>query len=286
MRIAIIGQGHVGKGFAQFVMDHYDVVTYDPEFNESYPQDDIDTCDIAVVCVPTPMKDDGGCDISIVEAAIERLNNSHILIKSTIPPGTTDHLRRVTGKNILFSPEYVGESAYFNPVHRTMKETDFLIVGGPQKECEYIFNILEPILGPYARYFDCTPTEAEIIKYMENSFLATKVAFVNEFFEISQSFGSNWHTVREGWLLDERIGRSFSSVFADNRGFGGKCLPKDVSGIISSAEKQGYTPDLLKQVLRSNQYFQSSASRQNEDSRAVQDHHAAATSEYNPSTLS
>lgn len=136
-----------------------------------------------------------------------------------------------------------------------MRDTRFIIAGGTRQECEYIFNIFEPILGPYAQYFNCTPTEAEIIKYMENSFLATKVSFVNEFYEISQLYNADWHKVREGWLLDERIGRAFSSVFVNDRGFGGKCLPKDVNAIVAASEDNGYTPKLLKQVLDSNQYF-------------------------------
>ena len=61
--------------------------------------------------------------------------------------------------------------------------------------------------------------------------------------------------MREGWLLDERMGRSFSSVFTNNRGFGGKCLPKDVNAIVTASEDDGYSPNLLKQVLDSNRYF-------------------------------
>ena len=255
MRIAIIGQGHVGKAFRKFIEGYYEFVTYDPAYNVEYPKESIDKCELAVICVPTPMKEDGSCDISILEDAIERLDNFHILIKSTIPPGTTEFLRVKTGKSISFSPEYIGESTYINPVYKTMRDTRFIIVGGVLQECEYIFNIFEPILGPYTQYFNCTPTEAEIIKYMENSFLATKVSFVNEFYEISRLYNADWHKVREGWLLDERIGRAFSSVFVNDRGFGGKCLPKDVNAIVAASEGNGYTPKLLKQVLDSNRYF-------------------------------
>lgn len=254
-QIAIISQGYVGRAFKELVRNHYKIVTYDPAFDLEYPATEIDKCHLAVICVPTPMQENGECDISIVEEAIKKLNNPYILIKSTISPGTTDRLRRITGKKILFSPEYIGESTYFNPVHKSMKETPFLIVGGPQKEVEQMFTIFEPVMGPYAHYFQCSAIEAEVIKYMENSFLATKVTFVNEFYEIAKAFGANWHTVREGWLLDERIGRAFSSVFADKRGFGGKCLPKDVNGIVAASEEQGYSPKLLKQVLDSNDRF-------------------------------
>jgi len=255
MKIALIGLGYVGSAFKNLVEDHYDLVTYDPKYNAIYPQTEIDACELAVICVPTPMAEDGTCDISIVEAAISKLNNTHILLKSTVAPGTTAQLQKITGKDVCFSPEYIGESSYYNPVYTSMKETPFLIVGGPKAEREYMFTIFETILGPYAHYFGCEAIEAEVIKYMENSFFATKVTFVNEFYEIAQQFGADWHSVREGWLLDERIGRGSSTVFANRRGFSGKCLPKDINAIVAASEAQGYTPNLLKQVINSNEQF-------------------------------
>ncbi len=255
MKIAIIGLGYVGKAFKQFVEKHYEIVTYDPLDNDIYPAKEIDACELAVVCVPTPLGEDGACDTSIVKSAISRLNNPHILVKSTIAPGTVDRLRAETGKRICFSPEYIGESTYYNPVHISMKDTPFLIIGGTEDERTYLMSIFEPIMGPYAHYYGCEAIEAEVIKYMENSFLATKVTFVNEFYEIAKQFGANWYAVREGWLLDERMGRAFSSVFAHKRGFGGKCLPKDVNAIVKSADQHGYSADMLKEVLKSNDRF-------------------------------
>jgi UDP-glucose 6-dehydrogenase len=112
---------------------------------------------------------------------------------------------------------------------------------------------LVALLGPARTYFQCTAIEAEVIKYMENAFLATKVAFVNEFYEICRAVGAEWHTVREGWLLDPRIGRSHSAVFVDRRGFGAKCLPKDLRAIVAASTSAGYRPELLAEVLESNE---------------------------------
>jgi len=255
MKIAIIGLGYVGSAFKKLVENHYELVTYDPRFNDTYPEEQINACELAVVCVPTPMAEDGSCDTSIVKAAVTRLANQHILIKSTMAPGTTEKLQHETGKAICFSPEYIGESSYHNPVYTSMKDTPFLIVGGPKAEREYMFSVFEPVMGPYTHYFGCEAIEAEIIKYMENAFFATKVTFVNEFYEIAQHFGADWHAIREGWLLDERIGRGSSAVFVNKRGFSGKCLPKDINAIVHASESQGYTPNLLKQVIQSNNYF-------------------------------
>jgi nucleotide sugar dehydrogenase len=255
MKIAIIGQGHVGKAFRSFIEGYFEYITYDPLHDKTYPEKDINEADIAVICVPTPQATDGSCDISIVEEAIARIATPYILIKSTIAPGTTDKLRASTGKKICFSPEYIGESTYQNPIHKTIRNTPFMIIGGPENERNYLFSCFELILGPHATYYGCNALDAEIIKYMENSFLAAKVTFVNEFCEIAKAYEANWYAIREGWLLDERIGRAFSSVFKDNRGFDGKCLPKDVSGIINASEAKGYSPQLLRQVLHSNDTF-------------------------------
>jgi UDPglucose 6-dehydrogenase len=87
---------------------------------------------------------------------------------------------------------------------------------------------------------------------MENAFIATKVTFANEFYNLAQAFGVEYKELRELWLLDERMGRMFSAVFPDARGFSGKCLPKDVNAIAKASEKAGYDPKFIKAVLESN----------------------------------
>ena len=188
----------------------------------------------------------------MVEEVISKIKTPLIMIKSAVVPGTINKLKKETGKHIVVSPEYTGESKYHNPIYKTMTETPFHIVGGDPEDVRGVFEILEPIAGPYCTYYSCTAVEAELIKYMENSFLATKVAFVNQFYDLAAVFDADWHKVREGWLLDERIERGFSSVFSDNRGFGGKCLPKDILAIIKAAEKAGYDAGILKAILEYN----------------------------------
>jgi UDPglucose 6-dehydrogenase len=256
-KIAIIGMGYVGKAFAKFVGDIYPLVEYDVTDETPYPKDSIDNCDLAVVCVPTPQTADGACDTSIVEEVIKIIETPLIMIKSAVVPGTTDKLKSETGKHIVVSPEYIGESKYHNPIYKTMIDTSFHIVGGDSKDVRGVFEILETIAGPHCVYHSCTAVEAELIKYMENSFLATKVAFVNQFYDIAAVFGADWHKIREGWLLDERIGRSFSQVFANDRGFGGKCLPKDISAIVKATETVGYDASILRAVMEYNKKIRS-----------------------------
>lgn len=253
MKVAIIGYGYVGKAFARLIEDNCDLVIYDPQINTTYPKNEIDDADLAVVCVPTPQDKDGSCDISIVEEAVKRIETPLILIKSTVEPGTTEKLSNKYKKNICFSPEYIGETPFHS--YQSMESTSFQVIGGEDKNRIKIIELLEPILGPGCVYYQCSATEAELIKYMVNSFLAMKVTFVNEFYSIAKALEIDWHTVREGWLLDRRIGRANTSVFSNKRGFDGKCLPKDVSAIIRKSKELGYEPTLLESIESANLNF-------------------------------
>lgn len=264
-KIAVIGYGYVGKAFVEMVRERYGVVVYDPEYDLAHNFDNvrfsdtiesIEDCFAGVVCVPTPSREDGSCDTSMVEEAIMQLKTELILIKSTIAPGTTDELKKKSSKRIVFSPEYVGESAYYNPYFNSdMKATPFLIVGGEKKDCNDIIDILLPILGPTKVYYKTTSLNAELIKYMENTYFAIKITFANEMYAICQAAGADWHAVREGWLLDPRVERMHTAVFAEQRGFGGKCFPKDTKALVCVAKKYGYDPAFIEEMIRTNQKF-------------------------------
>ena len=260
-QIALYGFGYVGKALHNFFKDHYDVIIYDPMYPEYSDKKRLEGIGYAVICVPTPMSKDGSCDTSIVEDILRTTNHSSYLIKSTIVPGTTQKLIKTTKKKIVFSPEYIGEGKYEIPFwldlpHPTnMKLHTFHIFGGDKKNTSEWVNIWQKIAGWTARYMQTDSTTAELVKYIENSFGAVKVTFCNEFYEIAKTFGVNYDELKELWLLDGRVGRSWTMVFPDNRGFGGKCLPKDVNGIVKHSEKNGYKPTLLKQVLKTNDLF-------------------------------
>jgi nucleotide sugar dehydrogenase len=254
MIIGIIGLGTVGRAMCHLFDPYAEIVTYDVTTGKDYPKDELAGCDFAVICVDTPTGADGSCDTTNVEAAVAAVPLDKILIRSTIAPGTTDRLVAETGKEICFSPEYLGEHTYADTGWGGRAEdVPFLVIGGVPATRTWFLDRLVALLGPARTYFQCTAIEAEVIKYMENAFLATKVAFVNEFYEICRAVGAEWHTVREGWLLDPRIGRSHSAVFVDRRGFGAKCLPKDLRAIVAASTSAGYRPELLAEVLESNE---------------------------------
>jgi len=273
--IAIVGFGYVGRAVCRFFQDHYKIKVYDPylrgdEEELTHPNvqqevswDAINSCDVGIVCVPTPQGEVGKVDLSIVEETIDNLNTPYILIKSTIPPGTTARLREQTGKKIVFSPEYIGEGKYEvqwwkdrgYPHPTDMKKHNFHIFGGEKEDTREVLQFFKPVVGPDAQYWQTDSTTAELVKYMENSWGATKVIFCNEFARIAQAFGIDYDELRELFLLDGRTERMHTAVFKNKPGFGGKCYPKDVNGIVRASEEAGYEPKLLKRVLEVNSEF-------------------------------
>jgi len=255
MKIGIVGHGYVGHAVEEFFKGHHEVIWYDPYQEGSCQKDDINLCDLAVVCVFTPTGSRGECDVSIVEEVVNWITTPLILIKSTVAIGTVERLRRETGKRIVFSPEYIGEGKYDAGIYnfnRSMRNHSFYIFGGDPKDTRELVNIFTPIGGPTRKYFQTDATTAEIVKYAENGYFATKLTFCYELNQICEAFGSDYNTVRELWLADPRINCSHTSVFQTQAPpFDGKCLPKDLKALVCSAEEQGYLPELLKEVLRS-----------------------------------
>lgn len=255
-KIGIVGYGYVGKGMKKFLKDHYEIRVSDPAY-QSHSKEEINQCDLAIISVPTPMKKDKSCDTSLVEEAVSWLETPVIWIRSTIAPGTTEALKKKYKKRIVFSPEYLGVGSYWTPhkFHENEKEMPYMILGGDKKDTRYIINIIAPIMGPVKQYRQTDATTAELVKYMENTFFGLKVTFVNEIFEISKALNVDFYETRDLWILDPRINPMHTMVFENNRGFSGKCLPKDINGLIQASIKAGYRPEFISQVLKSNDKF-------------------------------
>jgi UDPglucose 6-dehydrogenase len=260
VRVGVVGLGYVGKAVVDCFGAHHEVVAWDAADGGAYPSEQLAACDYAVVCVSTPELDTGHCDVSAVEQAVSVLPCERVLLKSTVPPGTTDRLAATMNKQVCYWPEYIGQSQYYNPYFPTaIEEVPFVIVGGEPSIRSWFVDVLSARLGPTKQYFQCTAVEAELAKYAENAYIATKVTFVNEFRRISEAFGVDWNTVREAWLLDPRVERMHTAAFAGAPGFSGKCLPKDVRAIVAAAIDAGYAPGLLQQVLATNDLVKATA---------------------------
>jgi UDPglucose 6-dehydrogenase len=249
MKLGIVGYGVVGKALAKvfgYESGNPDLVIYDKFLkgvNTAKRRAAVQKCDLVFVAVPTPRSPDGSCNLSAVEEVVSWVSPV-MCVKSTVPPGTVDRLAARTRKTICFSPEYVGETLW-HPL-KGIESHGFIIVGGTKAACELVVRAYQQFLGPQPRYLITSAKAAELCKYMENAFLATKVAFVNQFYDLAQGFGVDYNELRELWLADERVGRSHTIVTAE-RGYRGRCLPKDMGAIIRAAKEVGGAP-LLEAV--------------------------------------
>jgi UDPglucose 6-dehydrogenase len=256
MKIGLVGRGYVGRAVERLMAPHHDLVSWDLADGGDLPQDRFRDCAVTVVAVGTPSADDGRLDTGVVRGVVEALPTERILLKSTVPPGTTDTIASALGRDICYWPEYVGQSSYHNPFFPSeIAEVPFVVLGGATSATTWALRLLQPMLGPTKTYYRCSAVEAEMVKLTENAYFAAKVTFVNEIQRICEAVGADWDTVREGWLLDPRVERMHTLVFPDDPGFGGACLPKDVLGLVSAARDAGYGPAFLEQVLASNDDF-------------------------------
>ena len=250
-KVGIVGAGVVGQAMQRLVGP--DAILYDTRPGMPQDRDAINHCDVVFVCVPTPMADDGSCDTSIVEDVVAWIKAPLIILRSTVAPGTTDRLRQKYGRRIVFQPEYLGET----PAHvfGNMAERSFVVLGGRPDDVSAAADFYKHYYNAMVYFYLCDALTAEVAKYMENSFYAVKVTFVNEFHDIAKAHGVDFNVLREIWLADTRISRDHTFVYPDARGFSGKCLPKDVNAIVRSCQERGYRPAYLEATLARNEDF-------------------------------
>ena len=237
-RVLIIGHGVVGRNMAKIFPD---ADIHDPAQGRTATG----MHDVAFVCVPTDMLPDGRCDTSIVEEVVrEHLGHVDVFcIKSTVPPGTTDRIAEEMSAHCVFSPEYYGGTPSANGV-----DYDFVILGGAPRSRAAVAEVYKERMTGAFHIMQTDAKTAELCKYMENSFLALKVTFCNEFYRLSRALGVDYNELREAWLLDPRIGRSHTFVYEDHPFYDSHCLNKDVPAIIEVAREAGAFPYLLDMV--------------------------------------
>jgi len=242
-KIVIVGYGHVGKSVHELFPESY---IYDPFLNLG-KKEDLKEIDVAFICVPTPSLDDGSCDTSIVEEIISWLNAKIIIIRSTVEVGFTAAMVTKYHKSIVFQPEYYGETK--NHPYSSEKNVSWVTIGGEKEYCDLAKEIYK---DKNVKINISTSSEAEMAKYMCNAFLASKVVFCNEIYDLCEKMGINYNNVKELWLNDPRIGKSHFDVYPENRGFGGHCFPKDTAALLSLTKKYKSENNQLKATIKAN----------------------------------
>lgn len=209
--------------------------------------DDINQADIIFMSVPTPRGEDGAAKIDAVEDAFKRLTgNKIVVIKSTIPPGTTEYFQaKFPQHKVLFNPEFLTERQAWEDFIKPDRQ----IVGFTESSIDAAHRVLmllprAPFMSPWGKDtyhpIKITATEAEIIKYGGNIYFSRKITFANALAELAENHGVNYDNIRTGMAADYRIGDSHLDVLHGGyRGFGGYCLPKDLNALMVHMEEQG-----------------------------------------------
>ena len=238
--LLIVGMGNVGHNL------FHELRSLKPEYFDPYKRMIYmhqEYHDFAFICVDTPMLEDGTADMSQVEGAIADHEAGIYVIKSTVPPMATDRLIKATGKRIVFCPEYYGATQHCNNF-----EFPFTILGGVEEDCNEVVQLLQEVYDARHKFFVTDSVTAELAKYMENSFLATKVSFCVQFWELAKQLGVSYTKLRELFLCDPRMNRSHTFVYEEHPYWQSHCLDKDVAAIVS-----GFDAPFLEGVVRYNE---------------------------------
>lgn len=285
MKTAIVGYGKVGQSYHKvfpeaviydepkeiIMRDGKNVIVPDitkgsshlkmHKFHLETARSIVNECDVAIVAVFTPHKEDGSLDISIVEEVIDWIDCPLIIIKSALHPGTTDYLVKKTGKRIAVSVEYVGEGNY--PVHfwkyphqEDPRYHQMLVVGGEDDVAEEAIQVLWRRLSPDIKIHKVSALEAEIVKLVENAYGALKVTFANTFLSLSEKSDTSFIRMHQAWNSDPRTDSMHLRAVSHEKGWKSKCWDKDIPALVAYAKTVGAydMADLFQAVYDLNQH--------------------------------
>jgi len=248
-KIGIIGVGVLGGAIKSYYERDRKVFCYDKYKNIGSVKE-VNKADWIFVCVPTPRGKNDECNISMVDEAIGYITDSKIIIiKSTVPPFTTDEFQKKYPRHkLLFSPEFLTERRAYedfrSPKLRIVGYTDYSKVAAK--------IVLETLpSAPFSRVMPATA--AEMFKYVRNCYLATKNSFFNQICDLCRQTGIDYLLIKECAEVDPWIGPEHLNIWQDNkRGYNGKCLPKDTEAFLKWAKDNSVELSLLAESIKYN----------------------------------
>jgi UDPglucose 6-dehydrogenase len=252
--IGIIGYGIVGQA-VEYGFKSEQIFKYD-KFKDYLSLEEVcQKSEFIFICVPTPILEDGsGIDLSIVDEVVGQIagiikgTDKIIVIKSTSVPGTTARLsKEYPDVNFAFNPEFLTEANFLED----FVNSDRCVIGAFDDLTSRRLVSLYKKHFPKMPIFQSDPTTAEMVKYMANCYLATKVIFANEMFDLCEKLGIKYEEVKKLTVADHRIYDSHLDV-TTMRGFGGKCFPKDMMALIGLADKLDVDTELLDTAWKKN----------------------------------
>jgi UDPglucose 6-dehydrogenase len=280
MNIGIIGQGFVGSAVYEGMKSYFDIFAFDKDpqkfSNVRSIFEVVENTEVTFLCVPTPMRKNGECDLGIIGSAlndiaacVETLKKDGyiVIIKSTIPPGTTEYFDKIFTKlNIVFNPEFLTEAN----ANEDYKNQNRIIIGGERPGTTKVKQIFAKAF-PQVPIIKTSSTIAEMIKYVTNTFLATKVSFANEMYQICQGLNIDYDKVIEYARYDDRLGNSHWAVPGPDGdfGYGGHCFPKDIAALQYVAKEMNVSTTVLNASIEKNKEVRTNKDWEKQIGRAV-----------------
>ena len=251
-KVGVIGNGFVGEAISFAFSPVSDMYVYDTNPLKSINSlESVHNCNFVFICVPTPMFQDGSQDLSYVEDVFEKATSKPVyILKSTVLPGTTEGLsEKYSNIQIIFSPEFLTERT----AKLDMLTQSRIILGGDLSLTEKAKALFEKRFK-IKNIIQTDSKTAELTKYMNNTFFATKVSIMNEFKLLCDKIGANWEDALRGFVSDGRIGDSHLNVPGHDGklGYGGTCFPKDVNALLSFSKKHDIELNTIKGGWKTN----------------------------------
>lgn len=242
--IVIAGYGYVGKAVESALSKHEHIEVVDPAFNNNKISDF--DAESVIVCVSTPQGKDNECDMSnVIDVLSDTPTDCPVLIKSTISlEGWYNLHGKFPNHEITFSPEFLRAKT---AIEDFANQDSFLLGGGNVSYWRELFYRTMDITG-----LERNPEELILAKYLRNAYLATKVSFFNQAYDLCEKLGIDYDNVRSVVTQDPRIGDSHSHV-TEERGFGGHCFPKDTQAIVETARRCSVDLSIIAEAIQYNQ---------------------------------
>lgn len=244
--IGVVGFGIVGSQVVRwFKLKNHHVFIYD-KFKKIGQLKDLDNAQIIFLCLPTPLAKNQktGVNLSVLKKIISLFKAPKIfIIKSTVPPGTTEELQKIFAGHYFFhNPEFLTETSAWKDFSRPILQ----IIGYTQKSKNLGKAILKIL--PRAQYSSIlSATAAEIFKYSRNAFFATKVIFANQIYDLCKAFNIDYEDIKKLMSEEPWIGSNHLQIIHKGyRGFGGKCLPKDLKTFIKVYKSKKLKPEFFE----------------------------------------
>jgi len=290
--IAAIGAGFVGGSFTTGMSHAFNVYSYDKAGNiakfgiveftdnkgfryrpENIPQF-VEACEaestflgIFCVAVPTPMYEDGECDVSIVESVLSEIASTPVsntkaksriaMVKSTVPPGSVERWNKMfneKGLEVIHNPEFLTERNALED----FKNQDRIVLGGPHKAVNRVKQMYQTAF-PNVSIIKTSSTTSEMVKYFTNIQLAVRVILSSELWQLTNALNDkglnvDYDKVKEYANYDKRLGGSHMNVPGDNgvAGARGHCFPKDLNALIAVAKQVGVLPTVMEAAWQKN----------------------------------